>query len=211
MRKLFSLALVAIFVLSIGVGVAMAVNDNPCNGAHYNLNIICTKVKNAEMKDTMGHTIFVVCDGPSKIWLTEGEDFEVTDRNGTDKDGAAFTLPLPDADEDGEFDYQVVARALGKPGGSAEMTTCYVDPVTGEDMCYGEVITLKRNKGRPHWQNVTKALLTVVVCTVDPLTGELKCTTINLFDKDLDYFWLYDNDGLKLAQLRFYPACEIDE
>ena len=34
-------------------------------------------------------------------------------------------------------------------------------------------------------------------------------TTVNLFDSALyDYFWNYDNHGLRLAQIRFYPtAC----
>lgn len=215
MRRLFSLALVLIFVLGLSVGVAMAINDNPCNGAHYNLNIIgVPKDKTADMDGTHGHTIFVKLEGKSKIWLSEG-DFQVLDRNGTDGDGAAFQLPVPDSDDDGSFDYQVVARALGKPGGKAKMTTCYVDPETGEDMCYGEVITLERTKGRPHWQKVTKELLTVVICeeVVDPDTGEISlvCYTINLFDEDLAYFWSYDNNGLKLAQLRFYPACEPEE
>jgi hypothetical protein len=211
MRKLFSLALVMIFVLGLSVGVAMAVNDNPCNGAHYNLNIIgVAKDKTADMDDTHGHTIFVKLEGKSKIWLSEG-DFQVLDRNGTDADGARFQLPVPDADDDGEFDYQVVARALGKPGGEAEITTCYVDPNTGEDFCFGEVVTLKRSKGRPHWQNVTKALLTVVICEYDYVNEiPFNCYTINLFDEDLAYFWEYTNKGLKLAQLRFYPACEIE-
>lgn len=211
MRKLFCLSLAIIFVLGLTVGLVRAENDNPCNGAHYNLNIIgVAKDKTADMDDTHGHTIFVALEGKSKIWLSEG-DFQVLDRNGTDADGAAFQLPIPDADEDGEFDYQVVARALGKPGGEAKITTCYLDPETGEEMCYGEVITLKRDKGRSHWQNVTKELLTVVVCVIDPVTGELDCYTINLFDEELTYFWDYDNNGLKLAQLRFYPACEIGE
>jgi hypothetical protein len=214
MRRLFSLALVVIFVLGLSVGVAMAINDNPCNGQHYTLNVIgVPKDKTADMDGTHGHTIFVKLDGKSKIWLSEGDFFQVLDRNGTDNDGARFQLPAPDADDDGNFDYQVVARALGKPGGMAEMTTCYVDPNTGEDMCYGDVIELKRSKGRPHWQNVSKELLTVVICLeiVDPVTGavSLECYTINLFDEDLEYFWSYDNNGLKLAQLRFYPACEL--
>jgi len=30
--------------------------------------------------------------------------------------------------------------------------------------------------------------------------------TVSLFDPALqDYFWNYDNNGLRLAQLRFYP------
>jgi hypothetical protein len=31
-------------------------------------------------------------------------------------------------------------------------------------------------------------------------------TRVGIFDASLeDYFWDYDNDGLRLAQIRFYP------
>src|SRR5215831_14480046 len=66
------------------------------SGSHYNLNIICVpKGKTADMTGTQGHTIFVSCEGTSKINLIEGADFEVLDRNGTDG-SASFQLPPTD-------------------------------------------------------------------------------------------------------------------
>jgi hypothetical protein len=39
---------------------------------------------------------------------------------------------------------------------------------------------------------------------VDPTTGQT--VTVSIFDNALiDYFWNYQNNGLRLAQLRFYP------
>jgi hypothetical protein len=40
---------------------------------------------------------------------------------------------------------------------------------------------------------------------IDPTTG--KQVTVSIFDPSLqDYFWNYQNNGLRLAQLRFYPV-----
>jgi hypothetical protein len=39
---------------------------------------------------------------------------------------------------------------------------------------------------------------------MDPTTGNT--ITASIFDSALqDYFWNYQNNGLRLAQLRFYP------
>lgn len=83
------------------------------SGPHYNLNIIgVPKDKTADMKGGHGHRIFVKLDGKSKIWLKEGDDFQVLDANGTDADGAKFQLPDPDPDDDLVLSYSVYARAL---------------------------------------------------------------------------------------------------
>ncbi|MGH9202384.1 MAG: hypothetical protein ACRD2A_14245, partial [Vicinamibacterales bacterium] len=117
-------------------------------GEHYNLNILgVPKGKKATM--TSGNKIFVPLDtgvdcaaaadpGVTHIDLTEG-DFSVLDANGTAGESpicvAAFRLPNPDPNPDDDPDnnaspattYSVYARALGKPGGSATMTTCFTD------------------------------------------------------------------------------------
>ena len=50
------------------------------------------------------------------------------------------------------------------------------------------------------------AVAGVFVCLLLALTG-CATATVNLFDTCLqNYFWNYDNNGLKLLQLRFYPA-----
>jgi len=181
------------------------------SGAHYNLNIIgVPKDKTADMTGNQGHRIFVKLEGKSKIMLSEG-DFMVLDANGTDGNGAAFQLPNPDVDEDGTTEYSVYVRALGKPGGSAKMQSCYTDTTT-ETWCAVDIeggvsqIDITRTKGRSTFTNVSKDLLYVDVCLAVDLAGN--CTdskVMPLFSDELsEYFWDYDNAGLRLAQLRFY-------
>jgi hypothetical protein len=206
------------------LGTATTGNGAP-SGAHYNLNIIgVPKAKSPDFTGGSGHRIFVALGktgeaANTRINLTPGE-FAVTDANGTDG-SAGFQLPNPDPDGDGETSYLVYARALGKPGGKATMQSCYED-ATGEwcavDFAGGvEPITLTRSKGPSKFQNVSKDLLFVDYCTAwaagddgIPGTADDECTTVvqmPLFgDELLSYFWSYDNEGLKLAQLRLYEV-----
>ena len=172
------------------------------SGSHYNLNIIgVPKDKTADMDNNSGHRIFVKLDGKSKIWLGEGEDFQVLDANGTDGNGAKFQLPDPDPDNDLVVSYSVYARALGRPGGWSQTTTCFVDEY-GDTICSVDTLTLVRSKGKSTFTNVSKELLTLYLDIDDD--GQLE--RVGLFDdKTYQYFWDYDNHGLKLAQLRFYP------
>jgi hypothetical protein len=77
-------------------------------------------------------------------------------------------------------------------------------------------VTFERLKGKQEWQNVTAELLTVVYEILvtydddnDPLTPDVELTfhvRIPIFDDLLEgEYWKYDNNGLKLLQLRFYP------
>jgi hypothetical protein len=181
---------------------ALADNGAP-NGAHYNLNIIgVPKDKTAAMDDSNGHTIFVSLSGKTTIKLTEG-DFQVLDRNGTDGNGASFQLPNPDPDGDGVTVYSVYARALGKPLNSASMQTCAIDPVSLGTICSVAVLTLERSKGPSKFENVTKRLLYIYYDS----DGDGVAERVPLFSEQLqDYFWEYDNNGLKLVQLRFYEV-----
>ncbi len=180
------------------------------NGAHYNLNIIgVPKGKTAAMDNNNGHRIFVKLEGNTKIMLAEGETFQVLDANGTDGNGAKFQLPNPDPDNNGVTEYSVYARALGKPGGKADMTTGATDP--GDDGIFGTaddiivysmvVLQVERTKGHQKFVNVSKELLYIYY----DLDGDGTAERYNLFNDALqDYFWSYDNNGLKLLQLRFY-------
>ena len=171
------------------------------SGSHYTLNIIgVPKGKTADMDGNNGSRIFVSLSGRTKINLTEG-DFGVLDANGTDSDGATFSLPNPDPDGDGVTEYSVFARALGTPGGSSTTTTCATDPSTGDEVCSTESMVLVRSKGKSSFKNVSRELLYVDV----DLDGDGTPELIPLFDSRLqDYFWDYDNHGLRVAQLRFY-------
>jgi hypothetical protein len=171
------------------------------NGAHYNLNIIgVPKEKTATI--TSGNRIFVPLEGVCKIDLSPG-DFSVLDGNCTDNSPAAFQLPNPDPDGDGTTAYSVWARPLGKPGGKATATTCATDPTTGEEVCSLESSAFIRAKGKSSFSDVSKGFLTVLYDDDgDASTAPIR---VSIFDDRLqDYFWNYDNNGLKNLQLRFY-------
>ncbi len=202
------LALAVVLALSVTAALAAVVfaagttgNGAP-NGAHYNLNIIgVPKDKTADMDGNNGARIFVPLWGKTSIWLTEGNTFKVLDANGTDADGARFMLPNPDPENDGTTTYQVWARALGKPGGSATMTTCAYD-AAGELWCSTEYnVYLERKTGKSSFTNVTRELLYIYA----DYDSDGVVERVPLFGDELqDYFWEYDNQGLRHAQLRFY-------
>ena len=216
-----------------GTVSATTTGNGAPNGSHYNLNIIgVPKDKTADMNNNDGHRIFVELNGGSTaasgqnfavmskvntILLAPapaGAGFQVLDANATDKNGAVFQLPL-----DVSTTWTVWARALGKPGGKADMTTCatvdvtVTDPVTGvtttttETVCsLGTTLHLERTKNAK-FQNVTSNLLFVTLSATDQLLTTCTSATVALFDPCLqNYFWNYDNKGLHLLQLRFYPV-----
>jgi hypothetical protein len=179
-----------------------AVGNGSPSGAHFNLNIIgMAKDKSADMSGNNGHRIFVALVGNTKIMLKEGS-FQVLDANGTDG-RAEFQLPNPDPENDGVTEYSVFARALGKPGGSSTTTTCATDLATGEEYCSIYSVVLVRTKGKSSFSNVSRELLYVYA----DIDGDGSVERLPLFDEALDeYFWSYDNRGLRLAQLRFYEV-----
>jgi hypothetical protein len=170
------------------------------SGAHYNLNIIgVSKEKSPNLSGGSGGRIFVPLSGTTRINLGEG-DFNVIDANATDGTGA-FQLPDPDADGDGITSYSVFSRALGTPGGSSITQTCATDVTTGDLVCSTETMVLVRSSGGSKFTNVSRALLFVVA----DVNGDGTIDKVPLFDDRLqDFFWSYDNNGLRLAQVRFY-------
>ncbi len=200
MKKIIALAL-GIMLLVSAVAPAFAVGNGSLSGAHYNLNIIgVPKAKSADMTVGDGHRIFVPLTGNVAITLKEG-DFQVLDGNGTDGK-AAFQLPNPDPDNDGVTAYSVYARALGKPGGSST-TTPYIVDADGNTWYSTESMVLVRGTGKSSFTNVSKELLYVWV----DIDGDGVVDRLPLFgDATFQYFWDYDNNGLKLAQLRFYEV-----
>jgi hypothetical protein len=113
-------------------------------------------------------------------------------------------------------------RALGKPGGKADLQSCYEDALgtwCAVDFEGGvEQVTLERTKGGvAKFVNVSKDLLYVDYCAawdvgtdLLPGTEDDVCTDVQqipLFSNTLlSYYWSYDNQGLKLVQLRFYQV-----
>jgi hypothetical protein len=221
-------------------GVPATGNGAP-SGPHYTLNIIgVSKDKMASLDantdNGIGSRIFVELNGGetatslngqsfsnidkvNKIFLQPGDSFAVLDANATDKDGALFQLPAnvascptgATAPTQCTFTYDVYGRELGKPGGSATMTTCGVDPTTGDVVCSTDNKIFMRMKGKSTFQNVTDQLFTITATVTDTSLATCLGTvagtsvTVNLFNPCLqNYFWNYDNNGLKLLQLRFY-------
>lgn len=222
----FAIGVAALATAAVGtlVGPATAGGPGTGNGApsgsHYTLNIIgVDKDKTADLTGDNGRRMFVDLGdngrpANTKILLKEGE-FGVLDANGTDGQ-AEFQLPNPDPDGNGTTAYSVYVRALGTPGGKATMQSCYDDAATGETWCAVDVvggvepITIERTKGGvAKFVNVSKDLLYVDACvSYDATTGTcLEWDQVPLFsDKTDSYFWDYDNEGLRVAQLRFYEV-----
>jgi hypothetical protein len=96
---------------------------------------------------------------------------------------------------------------LGKPNGSATMTSCFTEISTGTTWCNsGDLsVSLKRTAGGQKFVNVSKQLLQVCAnVSTDPTVTTLQLVPL-FSDLGTGYFWEYDNTGLKLAQMRFYP------
>jgi hypothetical protein len=188
------------------------------SGAHYNLNIIGVGENfdpASDMTGNNGHRIFVKLGSTremkrTKIWLTESTsgDFLVTDANGADGE-ASFEMPNPF----GSTRYAVYVRPLGS-GGSAEITLCADADLTEGyvEVCTTEPLEVERTKGsKPRFTNETDKLLTITITS--DVTGydengverTISAGTYNIFDPLFeDFFWYYDNNGLRILQLRFY-------
>ena len=71
-----------------------------------------------------------------------------------------------------------------------------------------------RDSGKKSFTNVTAPLLTIVL-NVEIYEEDVLVDTIYvrvpIFDPLLEgYYWEYDNHGLKLLQVRFYPGVVTD-
>jgi hypothetical protein len=213
-KKIFALTIVTMMLLVGFISVEAGKPEDKINnsngapsGYHFNLNLIGKdKTDILPNDDNNGHRIFVNLYKKSRIYLEEGP-FEVIDADATDGK-AVFQLPKPENQYDAEGNYlapgayEVWIRPLGKPGGNGIITTCATDPDTGEEICSTDNVILVREKGKSTFGDVTKQLTTVTY--YDTILE--KYITVDIFDEQFeDYFWGFDNNGLKIVQLRFYP------
>ena len=215
MKKIFAglvlATLVATMVATTLAKPADKGNGAP-SGAHFNLNIIGVP-KEKNMPQGLGGNVIFVALGKSeaittRIHLEMGDEVAVLDKDGTDR---SATLQLPDPYPDDvspgintgeEAVYKIYVRALGKPGGSATITSGFIDEFGGEWLSL-ESVEVTRTKGQSKFSDQTLKLTTIYVdITDDDVDNPLR---YNLFGNELwDYFWDYDNNGLKLLQIRIY-------
>ena len=197
-RTLGILALLALLVPAFAFP-ATAVDPLP-TGEHFTLNVLGKEKVGLGIGGKVGgSTMMVPLYGLCRINLSEG-NFQVLDKDCVNDGVSAFQLPNPDPEDDGVSEYAIFVRPLGKPGGSATFTTCLEDD--GEKWCSTENVFVARAAGYSPSTDVSREMLTVCYDRDGDGTYERE----QIFDdENKDYFWQYDNNGLRLAQLRFYP------
>lgn len=205
MRPILVLSTTALLLLAAAPTFASADVGFPA-GTHYNLNILGKeKVGGGTGGKATGGKIFVPLYGTCRIMLSEGA-YQVTDADCVKDAQAAFTLPNPDPGNTGTSAYSVFIRALGKPGGNATFATCAqeTNPQTleVEEWCSSEKVVVTRVGGYSPATDVTRQATTV--CYDSDGDGDVDREHI-FADENKDYLWKYDNNGLRLAQMRFYP------
>ena len=182
-----------------GADTIQGLGNGAPNGQHFELNLIGVS-NQLTQGGSGGSVIHVPLDGSCQINLSQGS-FDVLDSNCTDGQ-AGFQLPNPDPTNSGTTTYSVFVRALGKPGGSSSQTTCATDPTTGTLFCSIYQSVQMRTKGQQTFTNVSKELLYIYYYNSK---GQL--VRVPLFDSSLqNYYWAYDNNGLRNLQMRFYPV-----
>jgi len=217
----FVVALLLAAILAVPAFAAAVPPEDKGNGApngpHTNINIIGVP-KDKTMPDGLGGNVIFVKLGSddvsvrSRINLVEGPDFAVLDKDGTDGSATLQLMdPFPDDVSPGintgeTAVYKIYIRALGKPGGTANITSGFTDE-NGVDWWSLEYVTATRTKGQTRFSDETLKLTTIYVdITNDGVDNPVR---YNLFGNPLwDYFWDYDNAGLKLLQMRIYLVSE---
>ena len=156
--------------------------------------------------------------------------FGVVDANATDGDGAILALPDPCPDDnlastpcDPTYHIYVRGHGGGPNGGSATITTCaeealLIDPTlnpTTDTWCGSNGLTVYVSKKAVDASDALLHMTITVDGTQDPALAQCLGTsatgpeTINVFlfdDCFQNYFWNYDNNGLKNLEVRFYRA-----
>jgi hypothetical protein len=119
------------------------------------------------------------------ILLMSDTDFKVVDGNACDANPAVFTLPANVSTA-----WEVYFRLVGQPGTGLDIATCGTD-ATNTIICGGPLVRV-RQASKPHFEDVTKELLTVNgIPLFTSLTGE---------------FWEVFTQGQAKAQLIFVPV-----
>jgi hypothetical protein len=162
------------------------------SGAHFNLNLHGVSDTKNFTATSDGHNIFAPLNGHCQIDLQQGTLGVINSDCVNSK--ALLQLPNPD-NGTGDLAYSVYVRAVTK--GAATLDACFTDTTTNETFCNAGTLSVSLSKVTPpKFTNVSNDLLQVCVSgSLQPLFGN------SLYN----YFWNYDNQGLRLAQMRFYP------
>jgi hypothetical protein len=229
--KRLTLTLV-VFGLAAGTALAQNNNPCP-GEKEYQVNIIgVPNSKNPDMTNNNGRRIFVPLNGVTKIFMTGdtstadglqcGNTFYVADANATDGSGK-LVVPCENVNaesEDTGICFDVWATPLGTPGGRAEVdvvctfdeTVVETDLVEGscEDVPLGSFdFDLVRNSGKPVQKDITNFMRASGCFDTDGSgtcdSGEKTFNNVWIFNLEAlqEYFWEYDNDGLRVAMIRF--------
>jgi len=218
--KLASLAVLSLaFVGGALVDPAAAQVGKGLSGPHYNLNIIgVPKDKPVpSMTDSSRHTIFVPLDNDVvtrqvRVYFVAGTEFKVIDGNCTDDNQCTIMVP---GDPTNQVCYDVYAAALGKPHGNAVIQAqCIINDILTSctDALLQSSFSVDRLKGPPKRENITDVfrasgcidLNKNLVCDA----GDVVFSNVWIFNLSqlAEYFWDYDNNGLKVMQVRFYVS-----
>lgn len=151
-----------------------------------------------------------------------GNDFAVLDGNATDDGEATLLVPCQLG---GTLSFNVYAVGLGKPGGSANVDAVCIfdgsvilDPTTTA-LCAEELLSsgkfdfqVKRDSGKPVRQDISDVFRATGCIDLNASgfcdKGDLGFNNVWIFNiaQLLDYYWQYDNNGLKVMQVRFYET-----
>lgn len=213
--KRLSLIVGAVLALAcMSAPLAFAGNGNGApSGPHFNLNIHGV-AKGQGFNGNNTNDIFVPLNGQCNIMLQSNllltpfdNSFGVVQPDCVNNRTAEFSLPAPCAIDNTTglcvttstvTFYSVWARALGKPGGSSNVTTCATDPLTNEPVCSINSVVAVRGTGHAKFSDVSSCLLFLT---------ETTGVQVPIFSPNLENFlWQYDNTGLRLLQLRFYQV-----
>ena len=232
MRRVLFLISVLMGMLVLGVTPAPAQVGKGLSGPHYELNIIgVPKNKTVPLTDSSRHTIFVPLQTVNnvKIYVTGdadpatagtqcGDRFQVLDGNATDGEA---TLLVP-CELGGTMSFEVYAVGLGTPGGSAGVdvlctfqSTIILSPDTAA-LCATSLgafdVEVRREAGKPARQNISSVFRASGCVDVNNSltcdTGDTAFSNVWIFNiaELMSYYWDYDNNGLKLMKVRFYPT-----
>ena len=156
-----------------------------------------------------GRRIFVQLEKNTRISLVEGEKFQVIDYDGLDgKAGLLMPPPItdfdscdPTGDEGCTYEYRIYVRALGNPHANnyVEIIPGFIDSGTEWHSVATVTVTQARD-GSPKFSDKTIDLTRIKQDFGNGVENHY------LFQDDFNYFWDYDNHGLKRLQMRFYVS-----